>query len=79
MATGGCAGCGRGGTRGEGTAAAAEELLMSRYEGRAAGRGVPRFGWRLCLAHRFAERRKPLQAGDVSPGQALRHLGLAFR
>ncbi|XP_058028499.1 non-lysosomal glucosylceramidase isoform X2 [Ahaetulla prasina] len=75
MASGGCAGCGRG--AGGEEAAAAE--LMSRYEGRAAGRGVPRFGWRLCLAHSFAERRKPLQAGDVSPAHALRHLGLAFR
>ncbi|XP_026576561.1 non-lysosomal glucosylceramidase [Pseudonaja textilis] len=77
MATGGCAGCGRDARAEDGAAAAAE--LMSRYEGRAAGRGVPRFGWRLCLAHRFAERRKPLQAGDVSPAHALRHLGLAFR
>ncbi|XP_032094675.1 non-lysosomal glucosylceramidase-like [Thamnophis elegans] len=76
-AFGGCAGCGRG-AHGDGEAAAAA-AMMSRYEGRAAGRGVPRFGWRLCLAHRFAERRKPLQAGDVSPAHALRHLGLAFR
>ncbi|KAM6469740.1 non-lysosomal glucosylceramidase isoform 2-T2 [Liasis olivaceus] len=74
MATRGCAGCGR-----EPRGAGAEPELMGRYEGRAAGRGVPRFGWRLCLAHRFAERRKPLQAADVPPAHALRHLGLAVR
>ncbi|XP_054842573.1 non-lysosomal glucosylceramidase [Eublepharis macularius] len=52
---------------------------MGRFEGRAGGRGVPRWGWRLCLAHQFSERRKPYQAGDVSPGNALRHLGMALR
>ncbi|XP_063152023.1 non-lysosomal glucosylceramidase isoform X2 [Candoia aspera] len=72
------AGCGRE-ARGEAAAAAPRPELMSRYEGRAAGRGVPRFGWRLCLAHRFAERRKPVQASDVSPAHALQHLGLTFR
>ncbi|XP_072849206.2 non-lysosomal glucosylceramidase [Pogona vitticeps] len=53
--------------------------LMGSYEGSAGGRGVPPWGWRLCLAHRFAERRKPYQASDVAPAQALQYLGLAFR
>ncbi|XP_053150773.1 non-lysosomal glucosylceramidase [Hemicordylus capensis] len=54
--------------------------LMEGYEGAAAaGRGVPRWGWRLCLAHRFAEQRKPYAASDVSPANALQHLGMALR
>lgn len=53
--------------------------LMGGYEGRAEGRGVPPWGWRLCLAHQFAERRKPYQAADVSASDAFRHLGLALR
>uniref|UniRef100_A0A8D0E4M1 Non-lysosomal glucosylceramidase n=1 Tax=Salvator merianae TaxID=96440 RepID=A0A8D0E4M1_SALMN len=57
----------------------AEPGLMGGYEGGAPGRGVPRWGWRACLAHRFAERRKPYGASDVSAANALRHLGLAFR
>ncbi|XP_062984437.1 non-lysosomal glucosylceramidase [Elgaria multicarinata webbii] len=52
---------------------------MGGYEGGAAGRGVPPWGWRLCLAHRFAERRKPYQASDVSASHALQHLGLVLR
>ncbi|XP_015271182.1 PREDICTED: LOW QUALITY PROTEIN: non-lysosomal glucosylceramidase, partial [Gekko japonicus] len=53
--------------------------LMGRYEGLASGVGVPPWGWRLCLAHQFGERRKPYQAGDVSASDAFRHLGLALR
>ncbi|XP_042303810.1 non-lysosomal glucosylceramidase-like [Sceloporus undulatus] len=57
-----------------------EEGLMSGFEGSLGpGLRVPRWGWRLCLAHRFPERRKPYQASDVSAAHALRHLGLALR
>ncbi|XP_061468542.1 non-lysosomal glucosylceramidase [Rhineura floridana] len=56
-----------------------EQDLMRGYEGSAAGWRVPRWGWRLCLAHRFAELRKPYQASDVSASNAFKHLGLALR
>uniref|UniRef100_A0ACB8EPJ1 Non-lysosomal glucosylceramidase n=2 Tax=Sphaerodactylus townsendi TaxID=933632 RepID=A0ACB8EPJ1_9SAUR len=52
---------------------------MGGYEGRAEGRGLPAFGWRLCLAHQFAEKRKPFRAGDVSASDVFKHLGLALR
>lgn len=53
--------------------------LMARYEGAERGLGVPRDGWRICLAHEFKEKRKPFQAKDVSLSHILQHIGLGFR
>nr|XP_056704029.1 non-lysosomal glucosylceramidase [Euleptes europaea] len=58
---------------------AAGGALMGGYEGGSGGRGVPSAGWRLCLAHRFAEKRQPFRAGDVSTANVFKHLGLAVR
>ncbi|XP_032887405.1 non-lysosomal glucosylceramidase [Amblyraja radiata] len=41
--------------------------------------GVPNFGWRICLAHEFTERRKPFEATDVSLSHMISHLGLGIR
>lgn len=40
--------------------------LMASYEGKAKGYQVPPFSWRICLAHEFAEKRKPFNANDIS-------------
>lgn len=53
--------------------------LMARYEGTETGFGVPKDGWRICLAHEFKEKRKPFQAKDVSLSHILQHIGLGFR
>ncbi|XP_053264076.1 non-lysosomal glucosylceramidase [Podarcis raffonei] len=78
---GGGGGGGRPGARRRRSSPPGAPELMRAFEGSAAaaGRGLPRWGWRLCLAHRFAERRKPYQASDVSAADAVKHLGLALR
>ncbi|TKS92974.1 Non-lysosomal glucosylceramidase [Collichthys lucidus] len=43
------------------------------------GYGVPKEGWRICLAHEFKEKRKPFQAKDVSLSNVLQHVGLGIR
>ncbi|KAM9717106.1 LOW QUALITY PROTEIN: non-lysosomal glucosylceramidase [Menidia menidia] len=53
--------------------------LMSRYASEEMGFGVPAFGWRICLAHEFKEKRKPFQAKDVSLSNVFEHIGLGIR
>ncbi|KAF7706599.1 non-lysosomal glucosylceramidase [Silurus meridionalis] len=53
--------------------------LMAQYEGTETGFGVPKDGWRICLAHEFKEKRKPFQAKDVSLSHIMQHIGLGFR
>ncbi|XP_068584291.1 non-lysosomal glucosylceramidase [Cebidichthys violaceus] len=53
--------------------------LMSRYVSKEVGCGVPKEGWRICLAHEFKEKRKPFQAKDVSLSNVLEHIGLGIR
>lgn len=53
--------------------------LMSRYVSKEMGYGVPKEGWRICLAHEFKEKRKPFQAKDVSLSNVLEHIGLGVR
>ncbi|XP_035459458.2 non-lysosomal glucosylceramidase [Scophthalmus maximus] len=53
--------------------------LMSRYVAEGTGHGVPREGWRICLAHEFKEKRKPFQARDVSLSNLWDHIGLGVR
>ena len=52
---------------------------MASYEGKAQGYQVPPFGWRICLAHEFAEKRKPLNANDISLSNLIKHLGMGLR
>ncbi|XP_064787505.1 non-lysosomal glucosylceramidase isoform X2 [Oncorhynchus masou masou] len=53
--------------------------LMSRYVSSELGYGVPKDGWRICLAHEFKEKRKPFQAKDVSLSNIVEHIGLGVR
>uniref|UniRef100_A0A8C7XR32 Non-lysosomal glucosylceramidase n=1 Tax=Oryzias sinensis TaxID=183150 RepID=A0A8C7XR32_9TELE len=53
--------------------------LMSAYVSKEAGFGVPKEGWRICLAHVFKEKRKPFQAKDVSLSNMWEHIGLGIR
>lgn len=53
--------------------------LMASYEGKARGYQVPPFGWRICLAHEFAEKRKPFQANNVSLSNLVKHFGMGLR
>lgn len=53
--------------------------LMSRYVSLELGYGVPKDGWRICLAHEFKEKRKPFQAKDVSLSNIVEHIGLGVR
>lgn len=53
--------------------------LMTSYEGKAKGYQVPPFGWRICLAHEFAEKRKPFNANDISLSNLVKHLGMGLR
>ncbi|KAF6728253.1 Non-lysosomal glucosylceramidase [Oryzias melastigma] len=53
--------------------------LMSTYVSKEEGFGVPKEGWRICLAHEFKEKRKPFQAKDVSLSNVWQHLGLGIR
>nr|XP_055055950.1 non-lysosomal glucosylceramidase [Misgurnus anguillicaudatus] len=53
--------------------------LMSRYVSTETGFGVPKDGWRICLAHEFKEKRKPFQAKDVSISNLIDHFGLGLR
>lgn len=53
--------------------------LMSRYVSKEMGYGVPKEGWRICLAHEFKEKRKPFQAKDVSLSNVWDHIGLGIR
>eukprot|EP00064_Thunnus_orientalis_P017605 superscaffoldBa00003790_g17689 len=53
--------------------------LMSRYVSKEMGYGVPKEGWRICLAHEFKEKRKPFQAKDVSLSNVFEHVGLGIR
>ncbi|XP_043543049.1 non-lysosomal glucosylceramidase isoform X3 [Chiloscyllium plagiosum] len=63
-----------------GTAEAPSTELMEEYAGGSSeGVGVPRFGWRICLAHQFREQRKPFEASDVSMSHMIDHLGLGIR
>uniref|UniRef100_A0A671NVT6 Non-lysosomal glucosylceramidase-like n=1 Tax=Sinocyclocheilus anshuiensis TaxID=1608454 RepID=A0A671NVT6_9TELE len=54
-------------------------LLMSRYVSTETGFGVPKDGWRICLAHEFKEKRKPFQARDVSLSNMIEHVSLGVR
>lgn len=53
--------------------------LMSQYVSKEVGFGVPKDGWRICLAHEFKEKRKPFQAKDVSISNMIEHVGLGLR
>ncbi|XP_034425304.1 non-lysosomal glucosylceramidase isoform X2 [Hippoglossus hippoglossus] len=53
--------------------------LMSGFVSKETGYGVPKEGWRICLAHEFKEKRKPLQAKDVSLSNIWYHIGLGVR
>ncbi|XP_006143226.1 non-lysosomal glucosylceramidase [Tupaia chinensis] len=53
--------------------------LMASYEGKARGYQVPPFGWRICLAHEFVEKRKPFQANNISLSNLVKHLGMGLR
>uniref|UniRef100_A0A8C1SKV4 Non-lysosomal glucosylceramidase n=1 Tax=Cyprinus carpio TaxID=7962 RepID=A0A8C1SKV4_CYPCA len=53
--------------------------LMSRYVSTETGFGVPKDGWRICLAHEFKEKRKPFQARDVSLPNMIEHISLGVR
>lgn len=53
--------------------------LMASYEGKAMGYQVPPFGWRICLAHEFTEKRKPFQANNVSLRNMIKHIGMGLR
>lgn len=53
--------------------------LMSQYVSTEMGYGVPKDGWRICLAHEFKEKRKPFQAKDVSLSNVWSHIGLGIR
>ncbi|TRY87649.1 hypothetical protein DNTS_013605 [Danionella cerebrum] len=53
--------------------------LMSRYVSTESGFGVPKDGWRICLAHEFKEKRKPFQAKDVSLANMIEHIPLGIR
>lgn len=53
--------------------------LMSRYVSTETGFGVPKNGWRICLAHEFKEKRKPFQAKDVSLSNMIEHISLGVR
>lgn len=53
--------------------------LMASYEGKARGYLVPPFGWRICLAHEFAEKRRPFQANNISLSNLVKHLGMGLR
>lgn len=43
------------------------------YEGKAKGYQVPPFGWRICLAHEFAERNPLMPMTSRQPDKALGH------
>lgn len=53
--------------------------LMARYQSTETGHGVPKDGWRICLAHEFKEKRKPLQGKDVSISYIVKHIGFGLR
>ncbi|KAL2079270.1 hypothetical protein ACEWY4_025014 [Coilia grayii] len=53
--------------------------LMAKYVSSEMGYGVPKEGWRICLAHEFKEKRKPFQAKDVSLSNIMEHIGLGIR
>uniref|UniRef100_A0A8C5L5Q4 Glucosidase beta 2 n=1 Tax=Jaculus jaculus TaxID=51337 RepID=A0A8C5L5Q4_JACJA len=53
--------------------------LMVSYEGKARGYQVPPFGWRICLAHEFAEKRKPFHANNISLSNLVKHFGMGLR
>ncbi|KAM9641227.1 non-lysosomal glucosylceramidase [Trichechus inunguis] len=53
--------------------------LMALYEGPARGYQVPPFGWRICLAHEFAEKRKPFNANSISLSNMIKLVGMGFR
>ncbi|XP_008576009.1 PREDICTED: non-lysosomal glucosylceramidase isoform X2 [Galeopterus variegatus] len=53
--------------------------LMASYEGNARGYQVPPFGWRICLAHEFSEKRKPFRANNISLSNLIKHLGMGLR
>lgn len=52
---------------------------MASYEGKTKGHQVPPFGWRICLAHEFAEKRKPFNANNISLSNLIKHLGMGLR
>ncbi|XP_058528712.1 non-lysosomal glucosylceramidase isoform X2 [Ochotona princeps] len=53
--------------------------LMASYEGKARGYQVPPFGWRICLAHEFTEKRKPFHVNHVSLKNLIKHVGMGLR
>lgn len=59
--------------------ASTSAALMKKFVSTVKGVGVPEFGWRICLAHEFQEKRKPFQASNVSLSNIVEHLGLGVR
>ncbi|MGH0128033.1 UNVERIFIED_CONTAM: hypothetical protein FKN15_077327 [Acipenser sinensis] len=59
--------------------ASTSAALMKKFASTVKGVGVPEFGWRICLAHEFQEKRKPFQASNVSLSNIVEHLGLGVR
>ncbi|XP_030048660.1 LOW QUALITY PROTEIN: non-lysosomal glucosylceramidase [Microcaecilia unicolor] len=53
--------------------------LMDKYQGPSFGCKVPEFGWRICLAHEFEEKRKPFSAANVSLSNMIDHFRLGLR
>ncbi|XP_029439064.1 non-lysosomal glucosylceramidase [Rhinatrema bivittatum] len=53
--------------------------LMAEYQGSGGGRGLPDFGWRICLAHEFEEKRKPFGASNVSLSTLLSFCQMGLR
>lgn len=56
-----------------------EQGLMERYQAEVQGYRVPPYGWRICLAHEFQEKRKPFQLEHVSAAKKLAHLPMGVR
>ncbi|KAM3910339.1 non-lysosomal glucosylceramidase, partial [Leptodactylus fuscus] len=53
--------------------------LMERYQAAVPGYRVPPYGWRICLAHEFQEKRKPFQLEHVSAAKKLAYLPMGVR
>ncbi|XP_028657263.2 non-lysosomal glucosylceramidase [Erpetoichthys calabaricus] len=53
--------------------------LMKKFASPHKGIDVPEYGWRICLAHEFKEKRKPFNVKNVSLSALMEHLGLGFR
>ncbi|XP_069482882.1 non-lysosomal glucosylceramidase isoform X2 [Ambystoma mexicanum] len=57
----------------------ATSSMMDLYEGVVQGFGLPAFGWKICLAHDFEEKRKPFQASNVSLVNLIIHFPMGLR